>query len=59
MTAPTTGGDERQPDEAAAVDDAAGQAPEEGGVPNPETGAGLGAGPPNSFEPEEADPPAG
>lgn len=26
---------------------------EEGGAPNPETGVGLGAGEPNTFEPEE------
>lgn len=28
-----------------------------GGIPNPETGAGIGATGPNSFEPEEAEPP--
>jgi hypothetical protein len=32
-----------------------GAAPDESAVPNPETGVGLGAGEPNSFEPEESD----
>ena len=51
MTTPTTGDDERPTDEPAGPGDA-GRAPDGEGVPNPETGAGLGAGAPNSFEPE-------
>ena len=52
MTAPA-GGDERRPQEP----DQPNQA-REGGTPTPETGVGLGAGPPSSFEPEEDEPPA-
>jgi len=33
--------------------ESAGGSSEAGGAPNPETGVGLGAGEPNTFEPEE------
>lgn len=48
------------PDEALGMTDepeepgSSGQRTEEGGAPNPETGVGLGAGEPNTFEPEES-----
>lgn len=46
------------PDEAMGMADepeqqSTGESTEEGGAPNPETGVGLGAGEPNTFEPEE------
>jgi hypothetical protein len=46
----------QEPSEAAGAEeakDAQSARPEEGGVPNPETGAGIGAGKSSSFEAEE------
>ncbi|WP_418606830.1 hypothetical protein [Georgenia sp. SUBG003] len=42
-----------QADEPEQAQGTAGANDEAGGAPNPETGVGLGAGEPNTFEPEE------
>jgi len=42
-----------EPEQMRGTDEGTANRPAEGGAPNPESGVGLGAGEPNTFEPED------